>query len=346
MCASLWRINNNEDAMPEAGHNLENAPRTAVLLVNLGTPASPGPRDVGRYLREFLSDPRVVDLPRWLWLPLLYLFIVPLRSRRSASAYRKVWTDEGAPLLAFSRRLADRLAMRLHGQASVQLAMRYGQPSIVDALRRFQAEGFHKLVVLPLYPQYSRTTTASVFDAVDAVLQALAWQPQQLRIEDYHQHSPWIAAVADSIRQFRSTHGAAGKLMFSLHGIPQRYVENGDPYAQQCSHSVAAIARQAGLADDEWLLCYQSRVGREAWLQPYTDVALQQLAENGAQQVQVVSPGFAVDCLETLEEIAIRYRELFQENGGKELAYIPALNDSDAHVEALASLLEQYIPPI
>jgi ferrochelatase len=343
MCASLWRINNNEDAMPEAGHDLENAPRTAVLLVNLGTPASPAPRDVGRYLREFLSDPRVVDLPRWLWLPLLNLVIIPLRSRRSAAAYRKVWLNEGSPLLVYSHRLANRLAEKLQGSASVALAMRYGKPSVADTLRKMQADGIRKLVVLPLYPQYSRTTTASVFDAVDSALGELAWQPQQVRIEDYHQHSPWIAAVADSIRQFRSVHGKADRLMFSLHGIPQRYVQNGDPYAQHCSDSVAAIARQAGLGEGEWLLCYQSRVGREAWLQPYTDISLQQLAAEGVQQVQVVSPGFAVDCLETLEEIAIRYDELFSKNGGTKLDYIPALNDSDAHVQALASLLDPHL---
>jgi ferrochelatase len=329
--------------MHEAGHEPENRPKTAVLLVNLGTPSAPEPGAVGRYLREFLGDPRVVDLPRWLWLPLLYLVIVPLRSRRSAAAYRQVWREDGSPLLAISRCLASRLATRLQGKALVQLAMRYGQPSIGSAFQQFQAQGVGKLVVLPLYPQYSRTTTASVFDAVDSSLMRMGWQPEQVRIDDYHQHTPWITAVADSIRQFRSTHGAADKLLFSMHGIPQRYVENGDPYAQQGKDSIAAIARQAGLQEDEWLLCYQSRVGREAWLQPYTDVVLQQLAANGVQRVQAVCPGFAVDCLETLEEVAIRYRELFQENGGKELAYIPALNDSDAHVEALASLLEPHL---
>jgi ferrochelatase len=330
--------------MIEAEREAGEGPKAAVLLVNLGTPKAPQAREVGRYLREFLSDPRVVDLPRWLWLPLLYLVIVPLRSRRSASAYRKIWMDEGSPLLVLSRRLAKKLAVRLQGAAEVSVAMRYGQPSVVDALGKLQAPGIRKLIVLPMYPQFSGTTTTSVFDAVDAALEELSWQPEQVRITDYHQHPQWISAVADSIRHYRSREGVADKLLFSLHGIPQRYVQNGDPYAQQCSDSVAAIAKHAGLREGEWILTFQSRVGREPWLQPYTDLTLQELAKQGVQSVQVVCPGFAVDCLETLEEIAMQNRELFEEAGGKHLTYIPALNDSDAHVEALASLVEQSIP--
>lgn len=329
--------------MSVAGRDHENTLDTAVLLVNLGTPEAPQAREVGRYLREFLSDPRVVDLPRWLWLPLLYLVIVPLRSRRSAAAYRKVWLDEGSPLLVLSQRLADKLALRLQRTAVVALAMRYGQPSIARALARLQAEGIHRLIVLPMYPQFSRTTTASVFDGVDMALQGMNWLPEQIRIDNYHQHPQWIEAVAATIRDYRQREGAAEKLLFSVHGIPQRYVQNGDPYAQQCSDSTAAIAKAAGLQDDEWLLAYQSRVGREAWLQPYTDISLQQLAEQGVREVQVASPGFAVDCLETLEEIKLRYSELFEKFGGRKLAYIPALNDSDAHVDALVALLQPHL---
>jgi ferrochelatase len=329
--------------MVEAAKNAEKLPETAVLLANLGTPLEPKAKAVGRFLREFLSDPRVVDLPRWLWLPLLYLLIVPLRARRSAAAYRKVWMSEGSPLLVYTLRLAEKLSRRLHQKAVVVTGMRYGEPSIACALLALQQKGVSRVIVLPLYPQFSATTTASVFDAVDATLKKLDWQPEQIRIEDYHQQPPWIAAVADSIVDYQQREGRADKLMFSLHGIPQRYVQNGDPYAQQCQDGVAAIARQAGLREDEWLLSYQSRVGREPWLQPYTDKTLQQLAAKGVQTVQVVCPGFAVDCLETLEEIAMQNEEMFVAAGGKKLQYIPALNDSDAHVEALAGLVEHYL---
>jgi len=325
--------------MGEVVTKSEKDPKTAVLLANLGTPEAPQARAVGRFLSEFLSDPRVVDLPRWLWLPLLYLVIVPLRSRRSAAAYRKVWMDEGSPLLVLTLRLAGKLAQRLKGIALVGTGMRYGQPSIAAALEQFHSQGIEKLVVLPLYPQFSHTTTSSIFDAVDSALQNLPWQPDVHRIEDYHQHPQWIAAVANSIGSFRDRHGPADMLLFSLHGIPERYVRNGDPYAQQCRDSVAAIARQAGLAEGQWMLSFQSRVGREPWLQPYTDQTLQQLAQQGVKHVQVVCPGFAVDCLETLEEIAMQNFELFEEAGGETLKYIPALNDDDAHVEALASLV-------
>jgi ferrochelatase len=300
---------------------------------------------VGRFLREFLGDPRVVDLPRWLWLPLLWLVIVPLRARRSASAYRKVWTPEGSPLLLFTLRLAEKLSLRLKNQAVVAAGMRYGEPSIAKALAEFRQQGVQRLVVVPLYPQFSGTTTSSVFDAVDAALEELQWQPGQVRIDDYHRHAPWVAAVAESIVEFRRLHGSAERLMFSLHGIPQRYVRNGDPYEQHCRDSVTAIARKAGLHDGEWVMTYQSRVGREPWLQPYTDEALEKLAEQGVKTVQVVCPGFAVDCLETLEEIAMQNAELFVEAGGERLQYIPALNDTDAHVEVIASLVEPHIQP-
>ncbi|HET6564434.1 MAG TPA: ferrochelatase [Xanthomonadales bacterium] len=318
-------------------------PKTAVLLANLGTPEAPDARGVGRFLREFLGDPRVVDLPRWLWLPLLWLVIVPLRARRSAAAYRKIWLQEGSPLLVFTLRLAEKLSQRLSGKAIVLAGMRYGEPAIATALATLKSKGVQKLVVLPLYPQFSHTTTSSIFDAVDSALQQLDWQPEQIRIDNYHQSPQWIAAVAASITAYRQNKGKADRLLFSLHGIPKRYVQNGDPYEQQCQDSVAGIVRQAGLQDDEWLLTFQSRVGREPWLQPYTDLTLEEFAKQGVKTVQVVCPGFAVDCLETLEEIAMQNEELFTEAGGQTLQYIPALNDSDEHVEVLASLVEPHI---
>jgi protoporphyrin/coproporphyrin ferrochelatase len=313
--------------------------RRGVLVANLGTPESPDRRGVARFLREFLSDPRVVDLPRWLWLPLLNLVIIPLRCGRSAAAYRSVWLPEGSPLLVFTCRLVKKLAARAQGQWQVETGMRYGKPSIRSALADLRNGGVKLLTVLPLYPQFSGTTTLSIFDAVDQALREMNWQPEVQRINDYHLHPAWVAAVASSIVEYRARAGIADKLVFSLHGIPQRYVANGDPYEQQCRAGVAAIARAAQLKDEEWLLTFQSRVGREPWLMPYTDLTLKQLAQQGVRHVQVVCPGFAVDCLETLEEIAMQNHENFIAAGGERLEYIPALNDSDGHVEALRSVV-------
>ena len=322
--------------MAETNSNDLNA---GVLLANLGTPEAPRRRPVAKFLREFLSDPRVVDLPRYLWLPLLYLVIIPLRAGRSAVAYRKIWGPEGSPLLVLTRRLTARLGASLAGLAIVDMGMRYGEPSIRSGLEKLRKAGVERLVIIPLYPQYSGTTTASIYDAVEEALIAMEWQPKIHRIQHYHEQKNWIAAVADSITAFRENHGTARQLIFSLHGIPQRYVANGDPYEQQCRQSVEAIASRLGLGEDEWQLTYQSRVGREPWLQPYTDVTLRQLAASGVRSVQVICPGFAVDCLETLEEIAMQNKETFLAAGGEKLEYIPALNDSDAHVRLLMELI-------
>lgn len=311
------------------------APRRGALVSNLGTPETPDPRGVAKFLRAFLSDPRVVDLPRWLWLPLLNLVIIPLRCRRSAAAYRSIWLPEGSPLLVFTCRLAQKLSTRMHGECQVATGMRYGEPSIRSALEELRQGGVNSLTVLPLYPQFSGTTTSSIYDAVEQALQEMNWHPQLQRVNEYHLHPAWVAAVASSIVEFRERFGAADKLVFSLHGIPQRYVANGDPYEQHCRAGVAAIVAAAQLKDDEWLLTFQSRVGREPWLMPYTDLTLKQLAAQGVRHVQVVCPGFAVDCLETLEEIVMQNHENFIAAGGERLEYIPALNDSDGHVEAL-----------
>jgi ferrochelatase len=250
-----------------------------------------------------------------------------------------IWWQEGSPLLVLTRRLADCLAKDLDGIASVEFGMRYGRPSIGRGLSTLRAAGVEKLTILPLYPQFSCTTTASIYDAVDKALLEMDWQPDIERIQDYHDRNAWIMAVADSIRQFREVSGGAERLIFSMHGIPQRYVAAGDPYEDQCRKSVAAIADALGLKEKEWLLTYQSRVGREPWLQPYTDMTLKSLAESGVKHVQVACPGFAVDCLETLEEIAMQNKELFVEAGGDSLEYIPALNDSHAHAKVLRQMV-------
>lgn len=316
-------------------------PRKGVLLVNLGTPAAPERGPVARFLREFLSDPRVVDLPRLLWLPLLYGVIVPLRAGRSAAAYREIWMPEGSPLLVYTQRLAARLSELLAGEAAVAVGMRYGEPSIRNELERMRTSGVQDLVIIPLYPQFSYTTTASIYDAVDRALADSGWAPRVHRVQQYFDHPRWVEAVADSIRAFREAQGAPEKLVFSLHGIPQRYVKQGDPYQDQCEKSAQAVAESLGLDPAEWLLTYQSRVGREPWLQPYTDETMKKLGSSGVRHVQVVCPGFAVDCLETLEEIAMQNRAFFTDAGGGSFHYIPALNDSESHARVMEALARE-----
>ncbi len=316
------------------------ARKQGVLLFNLGTPDAPTRSAVARYLREFLSDERVVDLPRWFWLPLLNLVIVPLRAGRSARAYAKVWTKDGSPLLYFSEQLKQRLQETSNSSTVFALGMRYGRPSIQSAMEDLRAEGAESLTVLPMYPQFSYTTTATGYDAVEKALKDMGWQPRLNRIDDYHTDPRWIRAVAGSIRRYWDSHGKAERLLFSMHGIPQRYIEAGDPYQQQCENSVAALSEELGLDENDWLLTYQSRLGREPWLQPYTDMTLEALGEEGVKHVQVVCPGFAVDCLETLEEIAMENAEGFEEAGGEKLEYIPALNDSGAHADALLEIIK------
>ena len=320
-------------------------PSCAVVLVNLGTPTSPNASSLRRYLREFLSDPRVIELPRLLWLPILYGVILPLRAGRSAAAYRRIWTAEGSPLRVLSERLTRAVGALLQATTpgiAVRLAMRYGEPSVATVLRELRASGLRRVILMPLYPQYSASTAASVFDAAIDELRTWRHIPELRFITDYHAEPGWIDAVAASIRKHWATHPRGEKLLFSFHGIPQRYVRNGDPYDDQCRASAAAIAAQLGLADDAWLLCFQSRVGREPWLQPYTDETVKALGAAGVQSIDVVCPGFAVDCLETLEEISMQNAEFFEAAGGKHLRYIPALNDAPEHVAALARLIRRH----
>ncbi len=313
--------------------------RPAVLLVNLGTPDAPTPAAVRRYLSEFLHDWRVVDLNRWLWCPVLHGLILPRRAPKVARTYAAIWREDGSPLLALSRRLAEGLQAALP-EASVRLAMRYGNPSVPAVLRELHETGIGRLIVLPLYPQYSATTSASVFDAVTKELAGWRRVPALDFIADYHLDAGWVAAVADSIRAHRAAHGGGERLLFSFHGIPQRFADAGDPYPAQCRASAQAIAAALGLRDDQWRLAYQSRFGREPWLQPYTDRTLDALAREGVKRVDVVCPGFAVDCIETLEEIAVENADVFRRAGGEALGYIPCLNDDPAHVAALAALLK------
>lgn len=318
-------------------------PRTGVLLVNLGTPEAPEPRALRRYLAEFLADPRVVELPRVLWFPILYGIILPFRAPRSAALYRSIWDERGSPLKYVSEDLAAALSAQLGARAEVALAMRYGEPSIPRQMRALRERGVERLVVLPLYPQYSGTTTASVFDAVMAELGQWRRWPELHLIADYHTNDAWIDAVADSIRSHRAAQEIPGHLLFSFHGIPQRCVDRGDPYAEQCQASARAIAARLGLGAEDWTLSFQSRLGRAQWLTPYTEQTVRELAARGISHLDVVCPGFAVDCLETLEEIAIQNNEFFREAGGTQLRYIPALNAGPAHVAALGSVLAPWL---
>ncbi|OOY98674.1 ferrochelatase [Solemya velum gill symbiont] len=319
--------------------------RTGILLVNLGTPDSASVSDVRRYLDEFLSDPRVVEVPRLLWFLILHLVILRIRPGRSAKAYQSVWSDEGSPLLAISRRQADKLQQQLDPEKSstvVALGMRYGNPSIADALDELKKQNARRLLVLPLYPQYSASTVASVFDAVTDELQTWRWIPECRFINNYPEHPDYIEALAESVRQHREQHGSADKLLLSFHGIPQEYVDKGDPYADECRQTAEKLAQALNLDNSDWLQTFQSRVGNKPWLQPYTDATMKSLAAEGVKSVQVICPGFSVDCLETIEEIDDENRHYFLDNGGERFEYIPALNDSDDHIAMMSSLIAQH----
>ena len=315
--------------------------RSAVLLVNLGTPDAPTSAAVRRYLSEFLHDHRVVDLSRWLWCPLLHGAILPLRSPRVAKNYAKVWiAGRGSPLRVHTQDLADAVQARLPG-LRVQMAMRYGNPHLRDVLRTLRDEGLRRVLIVPLYPQYSATTTASVFDAVTDELGRWNDLPEVRVVRDYHRDDGWLDVLAAKIRALRSD-APGEKLLLSFHGIPERYVRNGDPYPRECEATAAALAQRLGLDANQWQLSYQSRFGREPWLGPATCDVLRDWARQGVAHVDVACPGFAVDCLETLEEIAMENADVFVRNGGKALRYLPALNADVAHADALAALVRHH----
>lgn len=320
---------------------------TGILVVNLGTPNAPTPAAVRQFLKEFLSDPRVVEYPRLLWWLILNLVILRIRPSRSAEAYRKVWTDKGSPLLIYSKAIADKLSdsdmLRANGSVHVELAMTYGDPSIDDAIDKLLAKGVRRILTLPLYPQYSGTTTAAIYDAVVRKIGKLRWLPETRFISSYHDAPAYIMALAANIREYWTEHGRGEKLLISFHGIPESLVTSGDPYQCHCHETGRLLVEELGLSDDEWLLTFQSRVGREQWLQPYTDEMVRSLAKQGVCTLDVVCPGFSTDCLETIEEIAMQNAEFFTEAGGQSLNYIPALNANDAHVQFLSELASNHI---
>lgn len=329
---------------PEAARQASG--RTGVLLCNLGTPEAATPPAVRRYLAEFLSDPRVVEIPRALWQPLLHGVILRRRPAASAQKYQSIWLPEGSPLLVYSRRQAVMLRGYLGERgvdASVRLAMRYGQPSVGAELDALKAEGCTRVLVLPLYPQYSGTTTASVIDAVTAWSRSVRHVPELRFVNRFHDDAGYVDALARRVQEHWMAQGRPERLLMSFHGVPQRVVDAGDPYYGECLETARRLAQRLALREGEWALAFQSRFGRAQWVGPATQTTLEQWGRAGLQRVDVVCPGFVSDCLETLEEIAIEGRAAFQAAGGGELRYVPCLNDHPAWLAALASLVQRHL---
>jgi ferrochelatase len=325
----------------EPAQRHDQAARTAVLLVNLGTPDAPTPAAVRRYLAEFLADPRVVEIPRVLWWPLLHGVILRVRPARSAAKYASIWTTEGSPLLAWTRKQALRLLGTLGERGHpllVQPAMRYGQPSIGSALDALKAQGATRILVLPLYPQYAAASTASAFDAVMAWAAKVRRVPALRFVADFHDHRGYIEALAQRVIEHWRVNGRGERLVLSFHGIPRRSDELGDPYRIQCLETARLLGARLSMPTAELVVAFQSRFGRARWLEPYTEPTLRKLAAQGVGHVDVMCPGFVADCLETLEEINVEVRAAFLAAGGKRFEYIDCLNDSSAWIRALADL--------
>ena len=315
--------------------------KIGIILANLGSPTAPTTKAVRRFLKDFLGDPRVVNLPRPIWWVILNCFVLPFRPSRSAKAYSKVWHEKGSPLTYLTKQLTEKVAERLNPKnIKVDYAMRYGEPSIATQLKAFKQDGVTDVIVLPLYPQYSSTTTASIYDDLTKELKQWRHLPSFEFISDYHQDSHYIAAIAASIEQAWREQAKNELLVMSFHGLPEQLTKWGDPYFHQCHKTAALIAEKLGLTEKQWMIVFQSRFGKAEWLKPYCVDTLEQLPTQGIKAIDIVCPGFAVDCLETLEEIAMENKAIFIEAGGSEYRYIACLNDSDAHVEALTRLLE------
>jgi len=332
--------------LPEPSPPADHPTRTGLLLVNLGTPDAPTASAVRRYLAEFLSDPRVVEIPRALWLPILYGLVLTLRPREAAGRYASVWMPQGSPLLVWSRRQTEGLARELAARGmgvEVALAMRYGNPPLERGIAALREAGCERILVLPLYPQYAASTTAAVFDGVGACLARLRNVPAIRYVRDFHDDPGYIDAMAARILDFWHRNGRGHKLVLSFHGLPKRSMALGDPYHRQCLETGRLLAQRLGLYDEQVETTFQSRFGAAEWLQPYTEPRLKELAKSGVSDVDVFCPGFVADCIETLEEIAIQGKEAFLLAGGRQLRYIDALNDSAPWVDALAGLVERHM---
>lgn len=322
-------------------------PAVGILVANLGTPDAPTRPALRRYLKEFLSDPRVIELSRPFWWLILNGIILNTRPQAVAKLYREIWTEEGSPLLAITRRQASalegKLSQRIGSPVHTAAAMRYGNPSIGAALRELRQKGCRRILVLPMYPQYAAATTASTFDAVTAELQTWRWVPELRTIHSYHDRPGYIQALASSIREVWEKDGEPERLVFSFHGIPQRYFDDGDPYHCLCHKTARLTAEALGLPQERYIVAFQSLFGKEEWIKPYTDVTIRALGKAGVKRLDVLCPGFAADCLETLEEIDGQNREFFLESGGEHFRYIPALNDREDHIDGLTELLLEHL---
>jgi ferrochelatase len=320
--------------------------KRAVILVNLGSPSAPEPGAIRKFLSQFLSDPRVVEIPRLLWLPLLKGIILPLRCRRVASLYKEIWTEGGSPLTVMTYRQAALLEEMLHQTGAqdvvVRVAMTYGEPVIAGVIAELRTQGVEKFLLLPLYPQYSGTTTGAIYDQVSHLVEESRYVPDVQVVRQYCYREDYISALANSIREHRAHYGSADVLLFSFHGIPKACIDKGDPYYEHCSYTANAVAEALGLSKSEWHLCFQSRFGRAEWLQPYTDEVLVSLPATGIGRVDIICPAFASDCLETLEEIEVGSRECFIGAGGKYFSRIPCLNDRPDHIKMMQSIIAQY----
>jgi len=317
--------------------------KAAVLLINLGTPDAATPPAVRRYLRQFLSDPRVIEIPRALWLPLLYGFVLSTRPRQSARKYASIWYPEGSPLRVHTERQARLLGEQLGSDVRVEFAMRYGEPSIPGTLRRLKSEGHDRVLLFPLYPQYAASTTASALDHAGEFLGKTRNVPEIRLVKDFHEHPAYLDALAGLVREHWRQSGRPDRLIMSFHGLP-RYTEAlGDPYSEQCRRTARLLAERLELGDGDWLAAFQSRFGRTAWIEPYTATTLVDWGRQGMRRVDVLCPGFVADCLETLEEIGIEGRKLFLDAGGGEFRLLPCLNERADWINALAAIAEQHL---
>mgnify|MGYP001322580142 FL=1 len=313
--------------------------KVGILITNLGTPDNPDAKSLRKYLKQFLSDKRVVDYNRLLWWLILNIIILNVRPRKSAKLYESIWTDKGSPLLVNMQSIVKKLQSK-NKDVHIKLGMRYGNPSIEEALNYFKNKNIFKILVLPLYPQAGSPTNSSTFDEISRVLNSWPWLPNLRFINGYHDHEDYILAVSNSIKKSTSNCDDIEKIIFSFHGMPVRYLNEGDPYYCFCHKTARLVAERLKLSEDKYILSFQSRFGSEEWLQPYIDDEIVRLAKNGVKNLHIISPGFSVDCLETLEEIKIQYDELFKENGGDSLTYIPCLNDHDDHIELIDKLIK------
>ncbi|MBL1142568.1 MAG: ferrochelatase [Proteobacteria bacterium] len=326
---------------PDYKHDSESC--IGVLITNLGTPDAPTPAALRTYLAEFLSDPRVIEVPKIIWWFILHGIILRTRPKKSAEAYEKIWTKNGSPLLDISIKQVDEIKAEIEkqypGNIKIELAMRYGNPSIESGLEKLRKANASRILIFPLYPQYSAATTASTFDEVANVLKTWRWVPALRMINHYHDNPDYIDALANSIERHWQSNSKPEKLIFSFHGMPQHYIDAGDPYFCECQKSARLVAEKLQLKKNEWLVTFQSRFGPRQWLQPYTDITLKELAKNGIKHVQIICPGFSADCLETIEEIDMQNRGFFKEAGGETFSYIPALNNNNEHIQTLSNII-------